>query len=223
MTKEEIMKNAVNIGASSYTGEFLLPQLLGDWEKQNPDMELKLEISDSANVFEQVLNGDIEAGVIGMSFENSNVHAETFLNNYDELILICSQNHPFAQQREVSVDDLRGQDFVLREPGSATRMWYREVLATHGITFDNLNVVAEIDTYPAIIKAIESGSGLSFVLRKAAQDALDTGKVKEVKIKDLPPLKGNLYVIYNTELPLSEETRRFLSFLEAEKPKLMAA
>lgn len=217
------MKNVLTIGASSYTGEFLLPQVIGDWEKQNPDVELKLDISDSAEVFEQVGNGDIEAGVIGMSLENSSVRAEPFLNNYDELILIVPNDHPFAEKGEIQVADLREQDFILREPGSATRMWYREVLATRGITFDNLNVVAELDTYPAIIKAVESGSGISFVLRKCAQDALDMGRLKEVKIKELAPLMGNLYVIYNTDLPLSDQARRFLSFLETEKPKLIAA
>lgn len=217
------MKNIVNVGASSYTGEFLLPQVLADWEKQNPDMELKVDISDSSQVFEQVINGDIEAGVIGMSLENIVVKAETFLNNFDELILIAPAEHPLANKGELLVEDLKGQDFILREPGSATRMWYREVLATHGITFENLNVVAELDTYPAIIKAVESGSGLSFVLKKAAKDSLEMGRIKEIKLKDLPPLMGNLYVIYNTERPMSNGTRRFLSFLESEKPKLMAA
>jgi len=217
------MKNIVNVGASSYTGEFLLPQVLADWEKQNPDMELKVDISDSSQVFEQVINGDIEAGVIGMSLENNVVKAETFLNNFDELVLVAPAENPLANKGELLVEDLKGQDFILREPGSATRMWYREVLATHGITFENLNVVAELDTYPAIIKAVESGSGLSFVLKKAAKDSLEMGRIKEIKLKDLPPLMGNLYVIYNTERPMSNGTRRFLSFLEAEKPKLMAA
>ena len=221
--EEEGMKNVVNIGASSYTGEFLLPQLIGGWEKQNPDIELKVDISDSSEVFEQVVNGELEAGVIGMSLENSNVHAETFLNNFDELILICPANHPFAGKSEVSINDLKGQDFILREPGSATRMWYREVLATHNINLDNLNVVAELDTYPAIIKAVESGSGISFVLRKTAKDALDLGRIKEIKIKEVSPLMGNLYIIYNTDMPMSDEVRRFLGFLEAEKPQLMAA
>jgi len=217
------MKNAVHIGASSYTGEFLLPQLIADWEKQNPDTELKLDISDSSLVFEQVISGDLEAGVIGMPLENSNVKADIFLSNYDELILIAPSDHPFAKKGEIAIEDLNGQDFILREPGSATRMWYREVLATRGITFESLNVVAELGSYPAIIKAVETGSGLSFVLRKCAEDAIEMGRVKELRIKDISPLMGNLYIIYNTDMPLSDTTRRFISFLEAEKPKLMAA
>jgi len=217
------MKSLVNVGASSYTGEFLLPQLLRDWEQQNPDTELKLNISDSSEVFEQVSNGDVEVGVIGMSLENDQVRAETFLNNYDELILICPPDHPFAAKGEVSVNDLKNQDFIFREPGSATRMWYREVLARHGITPENLNIVAELDTYPAIIKAVESGSGISFVLKKAAMDPLNAGRIKEIKVKEISPLMGNLYVIYNTELPMSDEARRFLGFLGTEKQKLLAA
>ncbi|MCL6473082.1 MAG: hypothetical protein K6T91_09805 [Firmicutes bacterium] len=215
------MKNVVNIGASSYTGEFLMPQLLADWEKQNPDTELKVEISDSSQVFEQVLDSKIDAGIIGMSLENESVTAEPFLRNY-ELILIAPPDHPFAKG-EIAVNDLKGQNFILREPGSATRMWYREMLSRYGITFDDLNVVAEFDTYTAIIKAVEAGAGLSFVLRKSAEDSLKAGRVKEVKIKDVQPMMGSIYIIYNTEFPMSDETKMFLDFIEAEKPKLMAA
>lgn len=217
------MKNVINVGASSYTGEFLLPQIITDWEKQNPDLELKVDISDSSNVFEQIISGEIEAGVIGMSLENNYVKADQFLSNYDELILICPPDHPFASVSEISINDLRGQDFVMREPGSATRMWYREMLSTKGIGFDDLNVVAELGSYPAIIKAVEMGSGCSFVLKKAAQDFIDTGKIRQVTIRDMQPITGSLYVIYNSKLRMSDNARRFINFLDTEKQKLIAA
>jgi DNA-binding transcriptional LysR family regulator len=216
------MKNTISVGASSYTGEFLLPQIINDWEQQNPDLELRVDISDSSNVFEQIISGELEAGVIGMSLENHDVKADPFLSNFDELVLVCPPNHPFASVNDISINDLKGQDFVIREPGSATRMWYREMLATKNIDFDDLNIVAELGTHPAVLKAVASGSGCSFVLRKAAQDYIELGRIKEVKVRDLQPLMGSLYVIYNSRMRMSDNTRRFLNFLDMERQKLSA-
>jgi hypothetical protein len=39
--------------------------------------------------------------------------------------------------------------------------------------------------HPSVIKAVEAGSGLSMVPKKAALDSLELGRVKEVKVKEL--------------------------------------
>ena len=215
------MKRPVNIGASSYAGNYLLPRLLRDWQKLNPDAELKLEITDSEDVFKQVNEGLIEFGLIGACLESENVEAREFLQN-DELILIVPPDNPLADKKEIAVEALRGQDFIVREPGSATRMWYREMLNKHCITFDDLNLVAEMDSHPAVISAVESGSGMALVPRGAALESLELGRVKEVKIKELSPMTGSLYMIWPRADALSAPTRQFIDFLESEKTRLAA-
>jgi DNA-binding transcriptional LysR family regulator len=217
-TEEVIMKKSINVGASSYTGNYLMPTILADWEKVSPDTELKLEITDTEEVFEQVESGVLQLGLVGACLESDNVEAEEFLQN-DELILIAPPSHPLAQKKEISVEELRGQDFILREPGSATRMWYRENLNRYCITFDDLNVVAEMAGHPSVIKAVEAGSGLSMVPKKAALDSLELGRVKEVKVTELSPMTGSLYMLHPRGDSLTPESRQFLDFLEAERPK----
>jgi DNA-binding transcriptional LysR family regulator len=212
------MKKSVSIGASSYTGNYLMPAILADWEKLSPDTGLKLEITDTEEVFEQVESGVLQLGLVGACLESESVEAEEFSRN-DELILIAPPSHPLAQKKEISVDELRGQDFILREPGSATRMWYKENFNRYSITFDDLNVVAELAGHPAVIKAVEAGSGLSMVPKNAALDSLELGRVKEVKVKELSPMTGSLYLLHPRADSLTPESRRFLDFLESERPK----
>lgn len=214
------MKKIVDVGASSYIGNYLLPRVLADWERINPDTELKLEITDSEDIFNLVNDGLIELGLIGACLESEAVEAHELLQN-DELILIVPSDHPFSDKKEIGVESLRGQDFILREPGSATRMWYREMLNCFAIGFDDLNVVAELDSHPAVISAVEAGSGIAMVPRAAAADSLQLGRVKEVGIKELSPMTGSLYMIWPRANTLSAPTRRFIDFLEAERPRLM--
>ncbi len=216
------MKPIVRIGASSYVGDYVMPRALVDWEKTNPELELKIDISDSEDVFTRVLEGGYEAGVIGAALEDERIVTEEFVHNADELILIAPPDHEFAKKGEISVKELKGCRFIIREPGSATRMWYRERLATQDIGLDDLDIVSEVDSHQAAISAVEAGAGCSFVLRGAARDALDVGRVKEVRIKELSPMMGSLYLIHSREELLSEPTKRALKFLSDEKAKLAA-
>jgi DNA-binding transcriptional LysR family regulator len=212
------VKKKISIGASSYAGDYLLPRMLPDWSQADADSELKVEIADSENIFQQVLNGDLEVGLIGVCFEHDDVDTKEFITN-DELVLIAPSNHPLAQKDEISVNDLRGQNFLIREPGSATRMWCRESLAKEGLSLDELNIVAELDTHMAIITGVGAGSGIALVPKMAAKEAIELGRIKELWIKELSPIKGSICTIYNKDY-LSEDGRKVLSFLDMEKPKI---
>lgn len=216
------MKKIVNIGASSYTGNYLLPRVLPEWERLNPEMEIKLEITDSEDVFNQVDDGLIELGLIGACLESETVEAHELFQGA-QLILIVPPQHLFAGEKEISVESLRGRDFILREPGSATRMWYRELLNRFHIAIEDLNVVAELDSHPAVITAVEAGSGIALVPRNAALDSLELGRVREVRLKELSPMTGSLYMIWPRANSLSAPIRRFKDFLEAESKRLSAA
>lgn len=213
------MKRVVNVGASSYTGNYLLPKMLKDWDDISPDTEVKLEITDSEDVFHQVSDGLVELGLIGACLESETVEAHEFIQD-DELILIAPPDHPLADRGEINLDELRGCDFILREPGSGTRMWYREAFNRFKLTFGDLNVVAELDSHPAIITAVASGTGLAMVPKNAALDALAAGSIRELRIKELTPMTGSLYVIWPRANSMSAQTRQFIDFLEAERPRL---
>lgn len=210
------MKKLVTVGASSYTGNYLLPRLLQDWEEVNPDTEIKLEITDSEDIFHQVQDGLVEVGLIGACLESENVEAHEFAQD-DQLILIVPLGHAFADRSEIEIDELRGQDFVLREPGSATRMWYREAFNRFKLTLGDLNVVAELDSHPAVITAVESSLGVAMVPRHAADDALDAQRIKDVRIRELAPMTGSLYMIWPRVDSLSPQTRQFIDWLETER------
>lgn len=216
------MKPTIKIGASGYVGDYVIPRALVDWEKTYPDVELQITVSDSGEVFARVIDGTLEAGVIGAALEDKRVVTEEFIRNADELILIAPLDHPFAKRGEISAQELKGQPFIVREPGSATRMWYREKLATEGIDFDDLDVISEVDSHQAAISSVEAGAGLTFVLRGAARDAMDAGRVKEVKIKELSPMMGSLYLVHRQESTMSEPAKRLFKFLEQERARLTA-
>ncbi len=94
------MKRKITMGASCYAGDYLLPIMLPDWNQTDSEVELKVEIADSENIFQQVLNGDLEVGLIGVCYEHDDVETKEFISN-DELILVAPISHPLADKEEV--------------------------------------------------------------------------------------------------------------------------
>lgn len=212
------MKKKMLLGASSYAGEYLIPMMLPDWQKAGNSSELKVEIGDSESIFEQVLSGDIEVGLIGVCFEHDDLETQEFILN-DELILICPKDHPMVGKKQCRPADLKGQNFIVREPGSATRMWMRESLSRQGVSFDDLNLVAELDTHRAVISAVQAGVGLACVPKLAAKEAINQNKVKELNVQGISPITGSMCTIWNKQF-LTSSGEELLSFLDSEKNKM---
>lgn len=212
------MKKKLSLGASSYAGEYLIPMMLPDWQKSGNNSELKVEIGDSESIFEQVLSGDLEVGLIGVCFEHEDLETREFILN-DELVLICPPDHPLADKKRITAQNLKGQNFCVREPGSATRMWMRESLAKQGVSFDDLNLVCELDTHKAVISAVQAGVGLACVPKLVAKEAAWQNKVKVINVEGLSPINGSMCTIWNKGL-LTQDGEELLSFLNAEKAKI---
>lgn len=196
----------------------MIPMMLPDWQKASSNSELKVEIGDSESIFEQVLSGDLEVGLIGVCFEHDDLETQEFIMN-DELVLICPSDHPLASQGEISAEALKGQNFCVREPGSATRMWMRESLARQGISFDDLNLVCELDTHKAIVSSVQAGVGLACVPKLVAREAAVQSKVKEIAVQGLSPINGSMCTIWNKQF-LTSDGEELLSFLDSEKNKI---
>ena len=78
----------------------------------------------------------------------------------DELILIISPSHRWAEQGTVSKEELMQEPFITRELGSGTREVIEEALARQGIP--KLNVVMELGNSSAIKTAVAADLGFQY-------------------------------------------------------------
>ena len=110
------MKHLFTLGASTIPGEFIIPRLLSAMIRHLPEIELKVEISDSLKVFEGLRKGQYEIGIIGTRFDSTDVEFTVIVKD-DRLVLITPKNHPLATKGTIALGDLKGQNFVTRGKG----------------------------------------------------------------------------------------------------------
>jgi len=205
-----VRRGKLVIGASTIPGEYILPRVIGSFKKEYPHIEVMLKISDTGKVADQLLDRGIDIGIIGAAIKNDNLDLAPFIT--DELILVAATEHPLAKKKKVTTDDILKSDFILREPGSGTRMVIETVLAPKNVRPSDLRVIMELGSTRAVITAVEAGLGASLVSRLAAQEALRLQRIKEIKA-DGWRIERSLYLALNKTRYRSYAAEAFISHL----------
>jgi LysR family transcriptional regulator, transcriptional activator of the cysJI operon len=211
---KEVIKQAMgeyeitlHLGASFTIGEYLLPSLLGRFKKEIPEMKVTLTIKNTPNVLEDLANDVIDLALVEGLVENESLLVEKFAD--DELILICSPEHPWAGK--VQVDELLNERMIMRESGSGTRLVVENILRKHGI-LEKINGYMELGSTQAIKGAVEAGLGISILPRLTVARELDLGVLKEVDIEGVT-IKRNLWLVKKHQRFHKIGVTKFLDFI----------
>ena len=203
------------IGGSTIPGTYLMPQLIGDFKKEYPQVIVSLVIGDTDHIIESILNGSLELGIVGAKAETQKIIQKKFIE--DEMRLIVPADHRWAGKKRVSLKQLVSEPFILRERGSGTLKSLQQSLIGLGNSIESLKVIAELGSTQAICQGIKSGAGVSIISTLAVAEDLQAGKFSALEVEGLD-LKRNFYLTqhrYRSPSPLSAA---FVKFLEEKLP-----
>jgi DNA-binding transcriptional LysR family regulator len=199
------------LGASTTIAQYVLPRLLGDFTREHPRVHLTLISGNTEQIVSAVEEQKIALGFIEGPARSRDVKTEPFLE--DELVLIVSAAHEWAELKSISCSEIATVPLLMRERGSGTRRVVEMALEQHGVKLNSLRIVMELDSTEAIKSAVEAGLGIGFVSRWAiAKDLRLDNSFKIVEINGLR-IKREFLLTYTAgpdPQGLAEDFRRFL-------------
>ncbi|MDD5450916.1 MAG: selenium metabolism-associated LysR family transcriptional regulator [Desulfovibrionales bacterium] len=204
------VKGEMTIGASTIPGAYILPELIGSFKKEHSDIYITLTIADTTGVIESLLAGKIEIGVVGAKIEDKRLQYREWVR--DEMVIVVPSGYKWAGRRYVEADELKKEAFMLREPGSGTRMTSLKALEKLGMDAKELNIIAEMGSTEAVRQAVKAGIGISILSRRAVKDDIAAGSLHGLRVKGLD-LWREFYVVVLKGRTLSPITDSFLDFL----------
>jgi DNA-binding transcriptional LysR family regulator len=192
------------------TAKYFVPRLLGDFWKQHPGIEVALEVDNRDRVLERLKQNLDDLYIMGQAPESLNVTALPFMEN--PLIVLAPANHPLASERDIDPARLAGEPFILREPGSGTRLATERFFEQHGV---RLTVRMTLGSNEAVKQTVAGGLGLAVLSRHTL--ALD-GASNAFAVLDVRgfPLLRQWYAVYPVGKQISPITRAFLDYIAAE-------
>jgi DNA-binding transcriptional LysR family regulator len=203
------------VGASTIPGEYVLPPLIGRFRERHPGVAITLHISDSRGTVQAVIDGQVEVGIVGADPGNRSLEARALMP--DELVVVVPPAHPWVGRTEATLEELRGEPLVVREPGSGSRQALERALEDAGSGLGVMRIIAEMGSTGAIKQAVKAGVGLSIISRRAVEDEERLGLVGCVRLKELAVTR-QFYVVTHAGRSRSPLCRAFLEFLDGQSP-----
>jgi DNA-binding transcriptional LysR family regulator len=206
-----LKQGEISMGGSTIPGEYILPDLIGRFNKKYPHISVKLTIADSSEIENRVLAGKLEIGVIGSKSLHTNLLYQKLWK--DVLVLAVPVRHRWARRKAVSPQELRKTPFILREEGSGTLKILEAYLRESGEGGTNaLQVSARFGSSTAVKEGIKSGLGLSILSARAIDTELKAGILKALKVKGLS-MSRHFFLIRNKLRIASPACQAMLEFL----------
>ena len=127
-----------------------------------PRIRLAINVGDSRQIVDSILDHRDDVGVMLHAVDDQRVHCIPYRRQ--PLIVIASSSHPLASLKTMTLSDLDGQEFVLREQGSQTRSIFESGLAVAGV---RVRSSLEVGSREAVRESVAQGLGLGVVAQTA--------------------------------------------------------
>ena len=142
----------LDIQASSIPGEYIVPELMTNFNSIHPHVKFYLEQSDSMTVLNNLLETRGEIGFTGIKTENGLSYIPLYK---DDSVLITPTNTKFNSLASTSlkISDFINEPIILREKGSGTRKEFEDEIELLGYNSKKMNIVARLNNIEAIKQA----------------------------------------------------------------------
>lgn len=176
----------LSIGSSYTFGEYILPGIIAEMKDNFPGIEVTVTIANTFVVADMVANHRLDAGIVEGHFpDKAELHSEVFAK--DRMVVIASPQHKLTQsQREITIDDLKNQNWILREVGSGTREAAEDIFRNN--IFFPASVMQFNSTQP-IKSMVEAGAGISLLSEAAIQKEVRYGDLKVLNVSEMPHIR----------------------------------
>jgi DNA-binding transcriptional LysR family regulator len=200
----------LTVGASTTIGTYLLPDLLGRYKTEYPEIEIFIDVANTEVIQQDVRTHKLEIGLL----EGDVLHPDLEYRAWqpDELVLIAAPHSEYGRKGHVALKELFSPHFPLisREPGSSMRAILENAFARHGVAAPPPSM--ELGSLEAIKRTVAAGIGYAFVSKSIIQHELASGLLRQVLVEDFE-VHRTFFVAYASEKRISRAGRAFLELI----------
>jgi len=170
------------------TAKYFIPSLVGSFSSNYPDVDIALEVLNRDAVVARLEKNMDDMAIMTQPPEHLEVEDEVFLDN--PLVCIAPKNHPL-KNKEIGLNELANEYFVMREIGSGTRMscdlFFKDKKFSPKIRLT-------LGSNEAIKQSVSSGLGLSIVSIHSLTEYDLRESVCILKVRNFP-IKSKWHIV----------------------------
>ncbi|MHB1566746.1 MAG: LysR family transcriptional regulator [Acidiferrobacter sp.] len=196
------------------SAKFFMPHFLGLFVHKFPDVQPQLKVTNRARVLERLAGNQDDFVIMGQIPDHSDLAVQPFMDN--PLVVVANPEHPLVGKKNIPLESIANERFLLREVGSGTRSATTQLFTEHGLS---VQPYMELGSSEAIKQAIMADLGVSVLSLSSLELELESRRIVILDIKGFP-LHRMWYAVFLGGKKLGLTASVFLDFLVQEGVKL---
>ena len=209
----ELVAGRVLVGASTGPGDNVRPAMLTRFKREYPGVSISLPVDDTHAGIERVLSREFEIGAVGAVTPRAELITEPLAR--DEIVLVCASAHPWAERRQVTLEDLVAEPHLMQQQGAGVRSVVEDHLRRADVRPERLNIVMEMGLMESAKQAAIAGGGVTFLSRWAIGPELEHGTLSVVSVEGFRILR-DFYTVRSRTRVLSRAAEALLAYFREQ-------
>jgi DNA-binding transcriptional LysR family regulator len=199
----------LRLAAVTTAAESFVPPLMRAFSQSNESIGLTLAVGNREQVLDLVLDHRADVAIGGRPPRDPRVQATPILAN--DFVLITAPEDEHANGMTVDAAEFERRVWLMREPGSGTRIVNEEFLAAAGLEPQTLT----LGSNGAIKQAARANLGIAFISRAAVALELDNGLLAALPVRHRPASR-RWYAMCSTVGPRRAAVENFMTFAASQ-------
>ena len=166
------------------TAKYFAPFLLRAFQTLHPKIVITLKVGNREEILAGLADFTLDMALLGRPPKDIEVEQEEI--GPHPHVVIASPDHPLARKRSVAASRLSDQVFLIREPGSGTRLLAERILFEIGAA---PKPGMEISSNETIKQAVMAGFGISFLSYHTVAHEIEEGRLAILRVEGTPVIR----------------------------------
>lgn len=192
---------------------WVLPELLLQFKRKYPSINIVLYSEFSPKSIELILNRKVHFGIIRTEDENFShpkLISQTIAADHSSVII--SADHPLAKLEHVTVDQLLKVPLILY--GKHTSYW-KQIQNAYAAVGASPQIGMELNDINAVKLMVRRGMGIALLPDISVEEELRQGLLKRLHVKKFPTIKRYSTLIYHKDLIPVGHIGHFIEFINS--------
>lgn len=189
------------------TAKYFVPRFLGEFQKIYPAIKIKLAVCNRYDAIEILNNNTSDFVIMSHPPKGAPIIKQIF---YEDRLVVVASPDMQIKGRPKKLKDLVNADWIIREPGSGTRIVMKKLFKQHKMS---PNITMEVGNNESIKQLIMANMGISIVSKQSIELELEHQLIKILPLSDFP-LIHPWYLVINKGKHINRITREFLEFVK---------
>lgn len=205
-----VRSGSLRLGVVS-TAKYFAPRVMAAFAADYPGIEIMLTVGNRSDTIAALAGHDVDIALMGRPPKDFPVRAAMFGDH--PLVIIAPPDHPLAKAKDISKERIAQEKFLVREPGSGTRISLEIFFSDVGWKLENIGT--EMGSNETIKQAVMAGLGVAFISAHTIAAEVEGGRLVVLDVEGMP-IRRHWFSVSRAERSLTPAMEAFTDFLSTK-------